>query len=95
MYAIRSYYAHLRRRREDQGHQGSPRAHQPRTERGQGSRGVGSDCREGRRQQGGGRGDQEEVRGGGSSSRAQVVGLSSTVRCATERIERSARNNVV
>ena len=65
---------HRHRRQEDQRHQGGPRGHQPRSQGGQGARGVGARSDQGGRAEGRGRRDQEEVRRGRSAGRGQVSG---------------------
>ena len=63
----------VRRRQEDQRHQGSPRHHRPRPQGSQGpGRGRRQD-RQGRRQQGRGRQAQEAARGPGRRRRGQVT----------------------
>ena len=64
--------ASLRRRRQDQGHQGRPRDHRPGPGRGQGYRRGRSQGSEGGRVQGRGRGDEEEAGRGRRQGGAEV-----------------------
>ena len=63
------------RRKEDQRDQGNPSHHRPRPERGQGAGGVRAEVRQGRREQGRGRGVEDEARRRRRDGRAEVAGL--------------------